>query len=111
MPILLTGFKDGEKSLERAAALGAENIVLPHWGMISGAENCRRYFEKTAYEFEWMKTNIIRWHGEGMSNEDIMEEIREKYHTGHVGEVYPLKAFYLNTGYTVSLIIKEFCGD
>jgi len=46
-----------------------------------------------------------------MSDEDIMEKLRERYHTGHVGVVYPMKAFYLNTGYMVKVIIKEFCED
>ena len=111
MPILLTGFKQGVESLEGAAALGAEHIVLPHWGMISGADKCREYFKNTMSEFEWMKTNVIKWHGEGMSNEDIIEKIKGRYHTGHIEDVYPLKAFYMNTGYTVPLIIKEYVGD
>lgn len=110
-PILLTGFKQGEQSLKKAAALGAEHIVLPHWGMLDGAEECRKYFENALYEFEWTKNHVIDLHNSGMSDHDIIEELRKRYHIGHMGAVYPMKAFYLNTGYMVPLIIKEYCAD
>ena len=110
-PILLTGFKQGEQSLKKAAALGAEHIVLPHWGMLDGTEECRKYFENALYEFEWTKNHVIDWHNSGMSDHDIIEELRKRYHIGHMGAVYPMKAFYLNTGYMVPLIIKEYCAD
>lgn len=108
MPILLTSYVQGMQSLEKARALDAENIVLPHYGMISGKENCRKYFESAEREFSWVRDNVLYWHGKGLSNSDIIEKIKEKYYTGHIEDVYPLKAFYLNTGYMVPAIIREY---
>lgn len=79
--------------------------------MLDGAEECRKYFENALYEFEWTKNHVIDWHNSGMSDHDIIEELRKRYHIGHMGAVYPMKAFYLNTGYMVPLIIKEYCAD
>lgn len=111
MPLPLTSYIQAMDSLERAAALEPEHIVLPHWGKISGKDVCKAYFDEAKYEFAWMRDKVIELHSSGMTNEDIIEKMRERYHNGHIGSVYPVKAFYLNTGYTVPLIIKEYCAD
>lgn len=110
-PIMLTSFVQGERSLERAAALGAENLVITHWGMIKGKDVCGEYFRRAAERYAEMKETVCKWHRDGVSEEESVERIREKYHTGYIRQIYPLKAFYLNTGYMVSLIIKEYCGE
>lgn len=109
IPIMLTSCIQGDRSLEKAAALGAENIVLPHWGMIRGKDICSRYFEKTVERYNEMKDMICSWHRENVPEDEIVERIRKIYHTGYIKEIYPMKAFYLNTGIMVPLIIKEYC--
>lgn len=111
MPLPLTSYIQATESLERAAAYDVEHIVLPHWGKISGKDVCRAYFDEAVSEFDWMRENVIKLHNSGMEDKDIIEKMRERYHNGHIGSVYPVKAFYLNTGYTVPLIIKEYCSD
>lgn len=109
MPILLTSFAEGVASLRKAKNLGAENIVLPHYGIIRGRKACDDYFASAEHEFGWMKDNVIKWHNEGLDEKTIADKIHDKYFVGHISEIYPLKAFYLNTGYMVPTIIKEYC--
>lgn len=111
MPILLTSYVQGMASLEKAAALDTETIVLPHYGVISGRESCREYFESARREFAWVRDNVLEWHKDGMGSSAIIEKIKDKYFHGHIEKVYPLKAFYLNTGYMVPLIIKEYYSE
>ncbi len=110
MPIMLTSYIDGLASLERAKALGAEHIILPHYGMIDGEKQCREYFLSADNEFKWVKDSVTGWYGRGMDTDEMAERIRERYFIGHIGNVYPLKAFYMNTGYMIDVIIREFCS-
>lgn len=108
MPILLTGFKDGERSLEKAAMLGAENIIHPHYGMMSGRDVCDAYFRQVGSEFEWVKNAVVNAYHEGHSVDEIIELVRKRYHVGGIKKVYPEKAFDMNTGYMVPKIIEEY---
>lgn len=108
MPILLTSFIDGERSLERAMDLGVENIIHPHYGMMSGKDRCREYFLKTAEEFLWVKETVLSAHRNGKEVPEIIDILRGRYHSGSIKNIYPKKAFDLNTGYMVPKIIEEF---
>lgn len=108
MPILLTSFIDGERSLERAMALGAENIIHPHFGMMCGKDRCDKYFHDTAEEFSWVKETVLTAHRNGKEVSEIIDILRGRYHSGSIKNIYPEKAFDLNTGYMVPKIIEEF---
>ncbi len=109
MPNLLTSYVQGINSLEKAKALGAESIILPHYGIMKGAGECNEYFRIAENEFAWVRDNVIKCHASGHSESEIIEKIKERYYVGHIREVYPLRAFYLNTGYMVPKIIEEYC--
>lgn len=110
MPNLLTSFKDGVASLEKASKLGAENIIIPHYGMISGKEKCDNYFKNARHELNWVLETTIDMNASGADDKEIVEKIKERYHVGFIRQIYPVKAFYLNTGYMVPTIIREYCN-
>lgn len=108
-PSYLVGYRMTLDSIEKAASLGAEQLMLPHYGLLPKEKT--EWFLKTARE-NAMETAegiaaIVR---KGGTVRDAVEFFREKYYHGNVKIIYPEDALEMNTNIMVNLIRKELCG-
>ena len=109
-PSYLVGYGMTLDSIDKAASLGAEQLMLPHYGLLEK--------EKTAWFLQTARENaidtaesiasIVR---NGGSAKDAENFFREKYYHGNVKIIYPEDALALNTSIMVNLITRELCGE
>ncbi len=109
MPSYLIGYKEVIESIQKVKALNAENILVPHFGVISG-EFCEKYVQKAECEAIALKDKIVKEIENGKTDEEIIEVLRDKYFKDYIKEIYPPKAFALNTSISIALIRREFCS-
>ena len=106
MPVFLVSFSDALSSIERIEARRVMSIVAPHLGLLNQAQtkfflgNMKSVAQSTAYHF----LDSIR---RGLSDEQIIEQYKQKYWHGYIKEIYPEDAMRLNTSIMISLIKKE----
>ncbi len=106
MPVLLTGYQAGIDSTKRVQKMHPKAAVIPHFGLLEG-EDCENFFARSIEEAEALRAFVLARHSAGESDEAIVEKVRERLFVGYVREIYPEKAFYVNTRIMVPLIIKE----
>lgn len=106
MPICLVSFSDAISSIEKIERLKINAIVAPHLGLLNKAQ--------TEYFLDNMKPaiqNIVESFLEsiksGLSDEEIVEQFKEKYWHDDIKETYPEDALTLNTSLMIRLIRNE----
>ena len=106
-PNCLVGYQMALDSIEKAKSFGAEHLLLPHFGLLSG-EKVTYYLshaaEATTYTAESM-VDILR---RGGTKEDVLAWFTEKYYHGEICESYPIDAMRLNTSIMTDLFAREF---
>lgn len=110
MPSYLVGYQMALDSISRAEQLDIENMLIPHYGLISNidAKNFLKNSKLGAIETANQIVEIIK---NGGSREDAIEFFKDKYFKGYVKEVYPPDAMNLNTGITVDLLTRELIDN
>ena len=106
LPAYLVGYQTAMASIERARALGAMSILVPHYGLLEG-DAAARYLawakagaKETA---EW----IVSCLRAGQSDREIIEAYKERVYYGYVRTIYPVDAMELNTGIMIDLCRRE----
>ncbi|MCI8513048.1 MAG: MBL fold metallo-hydrolase [Lachnospiraceae bacterium] len=105
-PCCLVGYRMMLDSLERAKRLAPAHMLIPHCGLLHG-EECLRYLERAK---EWAgvcREIVIKGDRAGKGREEICRDLKRIFYRGLACENQPEKAFDLNTGYLVSIILKE----
>ena len=106
MPILLVSFSDAISSIEKIEELQVTSIVAPHLGLLNQAQtkfflsNMKSVAQNTA-------DNLHESIKNGLSDEEIIDQFKEKYWHGYIKEIYPEDAMRLNTSIMICLIKKE----
>ena len=106
LPSYLVSYEMTMASFQRAMELEAEQILLPHYGLIQGKE-ARRYLpfaRETAVEVAQMIRAILK---DGKSHQEAMAVFKEKYYLPNVAPTYPIDAFTLNTGIMIRMLEQE----
>lgn len=106
-PTYLVGYKITLESIDRAAALSPERIVIPHNGCLNGKKLCRDYLEKARYWAVEAHDRIHTAHNAGLSNAECTEILRSLFYTPTTALVQPVKAFELNASYMVPMLLRE----
>ncbi len=105
-PSYLIGYNTTIESIEKAAKMDIEKILVPHYGLLTGDEAkeyiklCRQNAEETSQELSKILKN-------GGTNEDAFNFFKEKYYHGYIRNIYPEDAMALNTTIMVNLIQNE----
>lgn len=108
-PSYLVGYQMTLDSIDKAASLGAEQLMLPHYGLLPREKT--EWFLKTARENAIdTAESIAVIVKQGGTVEDAVRFFREKYYHGNVKTIYPKDALEMNTHIMVNLIAKELCG-
>lgn len=105
-PCCLVGYRMMLASLARAKELRPAHLFVPHCGLLHGAD-CLRYLEKAEEWAEICRRMVLDADRAGKSEEEIGRELKRVFYQGKARENQPEKAFDLNTGYLVSIILKE----
>jgi glyoxylase-like metal-dependent hydrolase (beta-lactamase superfamily II) len=106
VPSYLVGYDMTISSIERVRKLDAENILVPHFGLLSG-KDARFYLERaydsainTAKEI----TDMIK---SGKSDEAIADFFENRFYHGYIKDIYPPDAMKLNTKIMIGLLKRE----
>ena len=106
MPVFLVSFSDTLSSIEKIKERRVTSIVAPHLGLLNQAQtefflgNMKSVAQSTADHF-------LDSINKGLSNDEIIEQYKQKYWHGYIKEIYPEDAMKLNTSIMISLIKKE----
>lgn len=106
LPSYLVGYQIVIDSIKRVQSLNVEKILIPHFGVIEGAE-AKAYLQKAFINATQTADEIVSILKSGKSQEDAINHFVNKYYKGKVKEIYPYDAMMLNTSITVNLIEKE----
>ncbi len=107
VPSYLVGVDMAIKSIERIEKLDIANILIPHYGLLDGAET-KKYLAKAKLSAAETADEIADILKNGGSKEDAAAYFKDKFYHGHIKEVYPIDAMELNTNITVELIKREY---
>lgn len=110
MPSYLVGYKMVIDSIKRVTELPLEHILVPHWGVLSGDE-CRHYLKNAMDNAVNTANLILKGYKSGKNDSELVDDLRNLYYKDYIADIYPIKAFELNSKITVSLIKKELGFD
>ena len=106
LPSFLVGYRMALDSIRRAKELEIDQMLIPHYGPVSGKE-VREYLaqgEKIAKESADLILNQLK---AGKSTQEILEYLTELLYTEKVKVGYPYDAFRMNTEIMINLVRKE----
>ncbi len=110
IPSYLIGCGITMRSIEKAAALDTESVLVPHYGLLSGGD-ARRYIAMGAESAKTTVREIAAVMAAGGTDEDAFRFFKDKYYKGPVVDVYPVDAMTLNTSIMVKLIRAEYFSE
>ena len=106
MPVFLVSFSDALSSIEKIEERKVTSIVAPHLGLLNQTQtdfflgNMKSAAQNTADHFLVSIKN-------GLSDDEIIEQYKQKYWHGYIKEIYPEDAMALNTSIMIRLIKNE----
>ncbi len=106
MPIYLVSYGDTISSIEKIEKLNITKILAPHYGLLNKNQtefylnNMKPAAQETAQEILYSIKN-------GLSDEEIIKQYKNKYWHGYMKEIYPADAIELNTSIMIRLIKNE----
>ena len=109
IPAFLVGYQMTLDAFARARQLDITAMLLPHWGLIAGADapvfldRSEAAVRETA---EWVLGCIRR----GMDDARILDEYTARIYSDSLSEAYPPDAFRLNSSIMIGIIRREMAG-
>jgi glyoxylase-like metal-dependent hydrolase (beta-lactamase superfamily II) len=107
LPFFLVGYEMSLRSFEKARALGAEKILIPHFGLASG-EEAKRYLDGSESAARKTAETVREMLAAGKGKDEILAHFKNMTYLPHVAPTYPIDAFNLNTSIIIDLIEREF---
>lgn len=110
LPSYLVSYQKTIEAFQRARALGAKRILIPHYGVAENGE-AQRYLragEQTARLTAQRIQSQLRL---GLSHDEILEHLTGLLYLPNVSPVYPIDAFRLNTSIMIRLIENELFDE
>jgi len=104
---LLTGFSIGIESIKRCADLPIEHMLIPHCGLIHGAE-CHRFLQCSLEQNYSIQTNVRKLIDQGFNREELRIFLKDYLYRGAAREIQPEEAFDENSGYIIDTMIREY---
>lgn len=111
LPSFLVGYQMTLDSIHKAAKLDIRQVLLPHFGVVSGeeAQNYLKQGEQAAHRVSRMILELLTL---GKTTEEILAYMTEVLYTDEVKPAYPYDAYRMNSEIMINLIRKElFAGS
>lgn len=106
VPSCLVSYSDTISSIEKIEQRNINYIVAPHLGLLNKTQT--EYFLKNMKSAtQNAAENMLESIKSGLSEEEIIEQFKEKYWHGYIKEIYPEDAATLNTSIMIRLIKNE----
>ena len=109
VPSCLVSYSDTIASMEKIEQLNISSIVAPHLGLLNKTQT-EFFLKNMKSSLQNESLNILDSMKNGLSNEEILAQFKEKFWHGYIKEIYPEDAAELNTSITIRLIRNELFG-
>lgn len=106
VPSYLVGYDMTLQSIKRVKSLDTENILVPHFGLLSG-EKAKFYLEKSYESAKNVAREIADMIKSGRADDEIFDFFKQKFYHGYIKGIYPVDAMQLNTKIMIELLKKE----
>ena len=106
MPICLVSFSDTISSIEKIEGRKINAIVAPHLGLLNKAQT-EYFLDNMKPAIQNIAESFLESIKSGLSDEEIVEQFKEKYWHDDIKETYPEDALTLNTSLMIRLIRNE----
>lgn len=106
VPSYLVSYADAIASIERVQKLKINNILVPHYGILS-KEQTRYFLDNMKMASENTALDISESLKKDISVEKIIREFKDHYWHGYIKEIYPEDAVNLNTSIMIELVRNE----
>ncbi len=109
-PVFLVGYQMALDSIKRAQELGAENVLVPHYGLLDKDQSAD-YLKKAEITAKSVAEIIVKKLNDGVDKQTIVQEYMDEYWNGYIKEIYPKDAISLNTSIMVDLLERELIKE
>ena len=99
-------YSDTISSMEKIERLNISSIVAPHLGLLNKTQT-EFFLKNMKSSLQNEALNILDSIKNGLSDEEILKQFKEKFWHGYIKEIYPEDAAELNTSITIRLIRNE----
>lgn len=106
LPSYLIGYETAISSIERVEKLNISSIVAPHFGLLDSAQT-EFFLKNMKSAAQGLANELMDSLKKGYTDEEIIEQYKEKYWHGYKREISPEDAFRLNASITINLIKNE----
>ena len=106
VPSYLVSYADTISSIEKVEKLNITSVIAPHYGLLD-KEQTEFYLENMKSAAQELADNFLDSLKKGLSDEEIIEQFKQKFWHGSIKETYPIDALNLNTSIMIDLIKKE----
>ena len=110
VPSYLVGYKLSLNSIERVENLDIENILVAHYGLLSG-KDAKEYLKTAKESAVETAEEIAEMLRQGKDKKEIMLFFKDKFYHGYIKTIYPIDAMELNTGIMIDLIEREIIKE
>lgn len=96
LPSFLVGYQMTLDAFQRARQLGAEGILLPHYGPVD-RESMQTYLDRSEVATRKTMERIKTLLQAGKTEDEILNACKNEDYRDNVAPIYPIDAFLLNT--------------
>ena len=106
LPSFLVGYQMTLDSIHKAAKLDIRQVLLPHYGVVSG-EEAQNYLIKGEQAAHRVSHMILEQLTSEKTTEEILAHMTNVLYTDEVKPAYPYDAYRMNSEIMINLIRKE----
>lgn len=106
LPSFLVGCQMSLDSIQKAAKLQLQQMLFPHYGIISGQElrSCLAQGEECVRQVCRLILELLT---SGKTTDEILQHLTQLFYTDRVKPIYPYDAYRMNTEIMINLVRKE----
>ncbi len=106
MPIFLVSYADTIASIEKIKKLKITQVLAPHFGLLNKTQT-EFYLNGVKSAAQQTAQDLLNSIKKGYTDEEIIEQFKDKFWHGYMKEIYPVHAITLNTSIMIKLIQNE----
>ena len=106
LPLFLVSYFDTIASIEKIEKLNITSFLAAHCGLLT-EEQKDFFLRNMKFSMQNTAQTILERLKAGFSDEEIVQQFKDKYWQGYVREIYPEDAINLNTSLIIKAVKKE----
>lgn len=107
MPACLVSYDTALLAIARIRMLKPRAIVMPHTGLVEGESRCSDLLDAAERGNKEMRAFIRDRHDAGRTDEQMIDDCRERYYKGRAQNMQPLAAFEANAPWFVKAALSD----